>query len=133
MGGEPPTPSHVSIRGRLPSIPPFLFPLPQCSYVSFPLYFLWLRAAAERYAAPALAKRLSSSVLFPQRAGRGGSRPSSSGGVRSLRVPSVAATDARVSFSLVPCHRTLCCQRQFSCHKVKLISDRKKLTPNGGA
>ncbi|KAG7308092.1 hypothetical protein JYU34_006744, partial [Plutella xylostella] len=68
MGGEPPTPSHVSIRSRLPSIPPFLFPLPQCSYVSFPLYFLSC-AAAERYSAPALTQHLHSAISLAQGAG----------------------------------------------------------------
>ncbi|CAF4958995.1 unnamed protein product [Pieris macdunnoughi] len=51
-----PTPSHVSIRTGPPAMPPFLFPLPQCSYVSFPLYFLRPCSAAESYSVALLTK-----------------------------------------------------------------------------
>ena len=97
MGGEPPTPSHVSIRTRLPTIPPFLFPLPQCSYVSFPLYFLWPSAAAVRHSALPLMLTWDIAVPVGRGAGWGGRGSSAAGGVRSLRVDSTAATNARVS------------------------------------
>lgn len=67
MGGSPPTPSHVSIRAM-----PFLFPLPQCSYVSFPLCFLRPRAAAESCASLALTKSWGSAVAVARGAGWGG-------------------------------------------------------------
>lgn len=97
MGGEPPTPSHVSIRTRLPTIPPFLFPLPQCSYVSFPLYFLWPSAAAVRHSALSLMLTWDIAILVARGAEWGGRGMSAAGGVRSLRVDSTAATVARVS------------------------------------